>query len=277
MKLFINILIILSAIGIAISTFFLLKQIFARIFARAPNIQAQINRNLKKNLKYAPKQRYLAKLGIMYRLKDYELTPGRYTILKLIASFITIGIGVLLFGNSLIVIIISAIFGYFVLDWYFKLKNRSDNKDIQKDINRIYIILNISLNSNIYIVDALLKCAEACRCKRLKQELIILSQNLSQKSIISDDAIQTFQNHFSSNVIRSFCNLLNSYYTYGNTDKYSKDLVNSIANSAKAQGLKDQQDMENKGQALTMAFFIDIIFAVVYVALCQLQMAGQIF
>lgn len=184
---------------------------------------------------------------------------------------------ILLFGTNPLYIVIAAILGYFLLDFYYKHENKSDNDEIERDINRVYIVLNVSLNSNIYIVDALVQAAEVARCDRLKKELMILSQNLSQKSILAEEAIQTFSNHFDSSTIRSFCNLLRAYFLYGDTDSYSKDLVNSVANSAKAQAIKDQNDMENKGQALTMAFFVIIIFAVVYIIISSISSMGSIF
>lgn len=276
-KLIVNILIVLSALGVSVSVFFLLKQIFAKIYARAPDLQIQLNKNFKKHLSYGSKQKELAKLGVMYRLNDYDLTPGRYTIIKVTASAITVLLEIILFGNNPLYIVIAAILGYFLLDFYYKHENKSDNDEIERDINRVYIVLNISLNSNIYIVDALVSAAEVARCDRFKKELMILSQNLSQKTILAEEAIQTFSNHFDSSTIRSFCNLLRAYFLYGDTDNYSKDLVNSVANSAKAQALKDQNDMENKGQALTMAFFVIIIMAVVYVAVSQFSSMGSFF
>ena len=267
-KLIVDIVIVLSALGVSISVFFLLKQLFAKLFARAPDLQIQINKNLKKRLSYGPKQKELAKLGIMYRLNDYDLTPGRYAIIKSIASAVLVLLDILLFGTNPL---------YFLLDFYYKHENKSDNDEIERDINRVYIVLNVSLNSNIYIVDALVQAAEVARCDRLKKELMILSQNLSQKSILAEEAIQTFSNHFDSSTIRSFCNLLRAYFLYGDTDSYSKDLVNSVANSAKAQAIKDQNDMENKGQALTMAFFVIIIFAVVYIIISSISSMGSIF
>lgn len=276
-KLIVDIVIVLSALGVSISVFFLLKQLFAKLFARAPNLQIQINKNLKKRLSYGPKQKELAKLGIMYRLNDYDLTPGRYAIIKSIASAVLVLLDILLFGTNPLYIVIAAILGYFLLDFYYKHENKSDNDEIERDINRVYIVLNVSLNSNIYIVDALVQAAEVARCDRLKKELMILSQNLSQKSILAEEAIQTFSNHFNSSTIRSFCNLLRAYFLYGDTDSYSKDLVNSVANSAKAQAIKDQNDMENKGQALTMAFFVIIIFAVVYIIISSISSMGSIF
>ena len=276
-KLIVDIVIVLSALGVSISVFFLLKQLFAKLFARAPDLQIQINKNLKKRLSYGPKQKELAKLGIMYRLNDYDLTPGRYAIIKLIVSAVLVLLDILLFGTNPLYIVIAAIFGYFLLDFYYKHENKSDNDEIERDINRVYIVLNVSLNSNIYIVDALVQAAEVARCDRLKKELMILSQNLSQKSILAEEAIQTFSNHFDSSTIRSFCNLLRAYFLYGDTDSYSKDLVNSVANSAKAQAIKDQNDMENKGQALTMAFFVIIIFAVVYIIISSISSMGSIF
>lgn len=213
----------------------------------------------------------------MYRLNDYDLTPGRYAIIKLIVSAVLVLLDILLFGTNPLYIVIAAILGYFLLDFYYKHENKSDNDEIERDINRVYIVLNVSLNSNIYIVDALVQAAEVARCDRLKKELMILSQNLSQKSILAEEAIQTFSNHFDSSTIRSFCNLLRAYFLYGDTDSYSKDLVNSVANSAKAQAIKDQNDMENKGQALTMAFFVIIIFAVVYIIISSISSMGSIF
>lgn len=56
-KLIVDIVIVLSALGVSISVFFLLKQLFAKLFARAPDLQIQINKNLKKRLSYGPKQK----------------------------------------------------------------------------------------------------------------------------------------------------------------------------------------------------------------------------
>ena len=265
MKIIINIGILLTAVVIASIAYVLFKRFFYDLFAKIPDTK-QININFKRHKSYSRIQKYMASAGFMYYLNDYDMSPGKYLIIKVFVSIFGILISVLIFDVNLIAILLGTLLGYFGLDIYIKSKNKKDNEAIQKDINRVYIILNVSLNSNIYIVDALLKSSRSVKCQRLKDEIENLSQALSQKSVTSDEALESFEGRFTSPIIKSFVNLVRTYFLYGETDTYSQDLIASMANATRATQLKQNKDIENLGQLYTFLFVVVIIIAIIVVA-----------
>lgn len=267
----VNIAIIISAVLVSISAFFVLKLFFEQLVSKASgieaNMQSLLNENIKKRKQYGKMQKKLARLGIMYYLHNYQLSPGYYILIKGIVAILGGVLSVILFQFHVLYVVIGCVLGYYAPDFYFNLKNRSDNKEIDRDIYKVYITLNISLSSNIYIVDALLKAASNIENKRFKSELLFLSDALAKKEIRTEDAVDAFEERFDSPTIKSFSNLISTYFVYGQNEHYATDLMDTVVNTAKAQALRDQADIESQGQLYTFLFFADIIACIAYVAI----------
>lgn len=272
----IHIFVQIEFVIVAIAITFLVFLLFYRVFSptKVKNASTRFYNQLEEKLKQidlTKKQQWYSKKGIMYRMKDYDLAPAKYILVKLTIATIINLIYIIFFKVNIWYMLCIEVIGYFLVDLYFIYENHEDNKEIFKDIYKLYLSMHVNLNSNLYIVDTILKCAELANSKRLKKELLELAQNLSSKVYTIEEAITIFQKRFDSPHIKSFSNLLNNYYLYGKNDNYIEDLMNEVASITSAKAIKDQEDIENRGQFLTMMFFVIIMAMIVYILFDSLK------
>lgn len=233
---------------------------------KTSELTKQLNRRLKNSrYKYSKKIKWLSQKGVMYAFKDYKLSVMKYNIIRFIVASCINLVYVLLFTPNLIVMLIIQITGFFATDLYFLYKNRCDNKNIFSDIYKIYLIMSLNLNSNVFIVETIVKCSENIENRRLKRELLELSQNLSSKLYSVEEALEKFKNRFDNKDISNLIILLKNYYLFGTNDNYIGDLMTNLVTVSKARAIEEQEDIENKGQMYLLLFFALIVAAIAYV------------
>ena len=204
----------------------------------------------------------MSQLGIMYRMKDNNLSPVWYVTVR--TAF-----GVLL---TIMAFIAEAPFpfpllgipiGYVLLDLIFKHINENDNKAFLVDIFNTYSNLNIQLKNGLYISNALEYSYRGARNERYKQALEEMILNLSDKTVSMAETIDIFHSRFLSPEIDNLCSMLNNLLQYGIDDAYAKNMLSEIQTIMLGSAQEAEHDIETKTGMITMAFFIVIVFLIV--------------
>ena len=216
-----------------------------------------IDRNhIKKGDMSASKLR-LSKLGICYRLGDYNLNPSKYVILRSVAAILVMLVLILLGAKAFSVLGLPV--GYIGVDFLFKALNKRDNDKLSLDICNTYSNLKIQLSSGIYLGDCLDYTYGIAQNKRYKEALKELVLNFSDKTKTSSEAIEIFKNRFSCREIDKLCSMLNGFAQYGISENYLKDMVREIQSLLAADASKTQHSIESKTGVITFGFFAIII------------------
>lgn len=273
MAVFIKVLIYLVIAGISFLFFRTIHAFFQNLSNMGDQFEATINQRLKERKEFTAQKRYLSKLGIMYRLKDYNLSPSKYIILRVFCAVFFGFAAYLLIGKHFGVIGASSIAGYFLCDLYFRHKNKEDNKALLNDIFNIYLTLKIQLSSNIYIINSLLSAKDIIASKRLKEALDELITNLSDKTISYSDSVKQFKDRFDSEEINNLCAFLLSYISYGVSEKYLKDVMSEVNEIATEAAMQQEHKIETKVGMVAFLYFVSILTIVIY---CVIQSFGNI-
>jgi len=218
----------------------------------------------------------LSKMGIMYRMHDYNMTPAMYLMMRLaVGAILTIIIYMLL--SQFVISLLGFPIGYYLVEIYFKKKNESDNKDIITDLYKTYVNLKMQLESGLYIADALEYTHKTVRNERYKQALGELVINISDKTISMTEAVERFKNRFSSREIDKLCSLIESFVLYGNQASYTKDIMAEIKSIVLAQTIETEKYIEDKTGLVNFGFFGILVCLVMYALMTNLTGIQSIF
>ncbi len=228
----------------------------------------QVNKIYQNNGKMINYKIKLSKLGVMYRLNDYNLNIAKYIAIRLIIGIMGAMLLYLLI-YKVYVIPIGLVLGYIAVPIYFKYQNKKDNEDMILDLYNTYASLRIQLNAGVYLGDTFESIYSVVINKRYKKALEELISNFADKTISSEDAIMLFKNRFDSTEIDKLCNLLNNCVRYGISDNYTKDIMSEIQFIMEASTLKAEHDIENKTGFITFGYFVVIIIIIAYTLFLQ--------
>lgn len=248
---------------ICILFFILLYKLIKKVDISKYRIDKEIDKKYKNDGKISSMKMNMSKMGIMYRVQDYDLNPSWYILVRITVG-VLIGVILYLLTNKIIIIAIGIFAGYIIVPIYFKKKNKDDNEDMMMDLYNTYANFKIQMGAGIYIIDSLEAAHNIANNKRYKEALGELILNFADKTIPTEEAINIFKNRFDNRQIDKLCALLENCIQYGNSEEYAQDIMTEIQSLITANTLKTENDIENKAGLIKFAFFGVIIFLVAY-------------
>lgn len=271
----INIAIIIAMFAVSILSFIVIKQAFIKLYRKSCDAFDKINQQYKDQsvVTMGYKQLQLSRNGIMYRLKNYDLTPAYFEVLKVIVGII-IAIVSYLITNKVIAIPIGLILGYLGVVLYFKYENKKDDAEMMTDIYNTYANIKTQMTAGIYIRNVLEYTYGMVKNPRYKEALAELILNFSNKTVSSTAAIYIFKNRFSSRQIDKLSSLLGSFMQYGLNAEHADNIMSEIQGLMQAETLKKENDIENAAGGINFAFFTIIITMVVYMVFSSFSLGG---
>lgn len=273
-NIFIKIFIYLVIAGISFLFYQAATRFFSGFSSAGDQIEKAIDRRLKNKQNFTPRRMYLSQQGIMYRLKDYNLSPAKYIILRVFVGVMLAFFVFVFLGDNITFIVLAGVAGYYICDVFFRKQNQKDNKEILDDIFNIYLTLKIQLSSNIYIINSLLSAREIIKSQRLKEAVDELIANLSDKTMQYTTSVQQFKYRFNSEEINNLCAFLLSYMSYGVSEKYLRDVMSEINEIATESSMQQESAINTKVSLITFAYFASILAIVIYCAISSFGSIG---
>lgn len=227
------------------------------------SIESSITDAIKSRNSLDNARRQLSKDGILYRLGDYNASPAKWVMIRILAGIVTgfIGFGL---SNQIFVGAVCFPIGYFGLPMAYKHKGKSDMDDMMMDIYNTYSTLNIQLSSGLSVIDAMEYSYRMAQHKRYKEALAELVINMSDRTLTMSESIAIFKDRFDSTEINKMCAMIDNFSTYGVTEEYTKDIMEQINSLIMAATMKAEHDIESKAGLINFAFFAVIIFIVMF-------------
>ena len=108
---------------ICILFFILLYKLIKKIDISKYRIDKEIDKKYKNDGKISSMKMNMSKMGIMYRVQDYDLNPSWYILVRIMVG-VLIGVILYLLTNKMIIIAIGIFAGYIIVPIYFKKKNK---------------------------------------------------------------------------------------------------------------------------------------------------------
>lgn len=250
-----------------IAVCFVFFQIIQAVGKRTGNIEERTKEAIDKSIKESGMMKYqkqkLSKMGVMYRVKDYNLNPSWYIMARIAVGVVCVALLGLLTENIPIALI-GLPAGYILTEVYFKRQNEADNKAITMDLYNTYANLKIQMDAGCYIVDSIEYIHKTARHPRYKEALGELILNFSDKTVPMSEAIDIFRDRFDSKDIDKLCALLQSCVLYGAQKTYARDIMGEIQGIILASTLSSEHDIETKAGLINFVFFTILIFITVY-------------
>lgn len=221
----------------------------------------------------ARKQIQLKKLGADVFLKD-QITVSQWYIYKFMWSvafvFVTIFLSKVFTGEvSFVVVFLIGVAGFFFMDLYLRMRNKSSNEEMMTDIMEMSRSVLYGKRGGQYITDALKDSVMVVENKRLKLALIRLSNNLDSGMSI-DECLQELELSFSSGEISAFCTVIKSLQSTGQVDESLKVLENNIEREQVSVNKRRCVILENKTMMYVMMVAFDILGLILYCVIMKL-------
>ena len=230
------------------------------------------NRFLREHV--ARKQINLKKLGADVFLKD-QITVSQWYIYKLLCA-VSFSMLAIFWGNifsdgkgSGAVGFLIFIGGFFFLDLYLYLRNKSSNEEMMVDIMEMSRSVLYGKRGGQYITDALKDSVIVVENKRLKMALIRLSNSLDSGMSI-DECLEEMELSFSSGEIQAFCTVIKSLQSTGQVDESLKVLENNIEREQNSVNKRRCVLLENKTMMYVMIVAFDILALILYCVIMKL-------
>ena len=273
MKTLVNILLLVSMLCVSVTFFLVVWKTGMKLFGLKDEIFRRINEYDYKKGQLSGKKRELSRLGVMYRVRNYDLNPSYYLILRIGVGFLLAFVLYLLTSNF-IWIPIGIIAGYFLTHAYFVYENKKDNDEMIIDIYNTYANLKIQMAAGIYIREVLEYTYSTVNNERYKEALGELILNFSDKTVQSADAILIFRDRFDSQEINKLAALISSFMQFGLNSNHANDIMIEIQSLIQADTLKAEHDIEMKAGIINFGFFTIIILMVTYIVFMSFSMAS---
>lgn len=263
-----NVLIYISIVAVFATSFITIYKAITQVFTNRQAIVNRVNNIYKENNTLSYKTLKLSRTGVMFRMKNYNLTPANYLTVKLfVGVLISVLAGLLL--EDAIYCIPGFVLGYFGVPLYFWYENKRDNAEILMDIYNTYSNLKTQLAANVYIRECLESTYEIVNNLRYKAALHELITNMADKTVLNTDAILIFRNRFDSSEINKLAALLNSFSQFGVNASHTDDIMSEIQGILQAQALETEQNIERKAGFTNFLFFGAIIIMLVFIMMNQ--------
>ena len=230
------------------------------------------NKHLREHV--ARKQIKLKKLGADVFLKD-QISVFEWYIYKVICGV----------GFSMLAIFFSNIFssgkgggfggiiafiaGFFFLDLYLYMRNKSSNEEMMVDIMEMSRSVLYGKRGGQYISDALKDSVIVVENKRLKLALIRLRNSLDSGMSI-EECLQELELSFSSGEISAFCTVVKSLQSTGQVDESLRILENNIEREQNSVNKRRLVILENKTMMYVMMVAFDILALILYCVIMKL-------
>lgn len=221
----------------------------------------------------ARKQIQLKKLGADVFLKD-QITVSQWYIYKFVLAlafaFVTIFLSKVFTGEiTFIVVFLAGVAGFFFMDLYLRIRNKSSNEEMMTDIMEMSRSVLYGKRGGQYITDALKDSVIVVENKRLKLALIRLSNNLDSGMSI-DECMQELELSFSSGEISAFCTVIKSLQSTGQVDESLKVLESNIEREQVSVNKRRCVILENKTMMYVMMVAFDILGLILYCVIMKL-------
>lgn len=268
-----NVLITIAMIAISAIFFYIVWSTFCRLYGQRTVIFNRINDAYAATGTMDYRKQQLSRRGIMYRTKNYDLTPAYYMILRIGVGLLIGALAFALFFNPA-ALIIGFLLGFAGVPVYFKYEDNKDNEEMLMDIYNTYSNLKIQMAAGIYIRQCLEYTYDMVTNKRYKEALYELVSNFSDKTVSSTDAVMIFKNRFHSQEIDKLAALIGSFMQYGMNANHADDIMTEIQGIIQAETMKAEHDIETKTGLINFAFFGIIIAMTVYSVFSSFSLGG---
>lgn len=222
----------------------------------------------------ARKQIKLKKLGADVFLKD-QISVFEWYIYKVVCG-VGFSMLALFFANIFsdgksgsVVTIAGFVVGFFFLDLYLYMRNKSSNEEMMVDIMEMSRSVLYGKRGGQYISDALKDSVIVVENKRLKLALIRLRNSLDSGMSI-EECLQEMELSFSSGEISAFCTVVKSLQSTGQVDESLKVLENNIEREQNSVNKRRLVILENKTMMYVMMVAFDILALILYCVIMKL-------
>lgn len=230
------------------------------------NSYKRFNNYLRKNeegyFSYKRIEKYLKKLG-----NPLELTPFGYIIGKLLIPVILFI--AFLISNDYILAVISAAFGYFILDIILKTKDKQDMRVIKLELGDVYDLLNIQTTAGVFIGNALTECYLVASNKRFKMKLAELSAEINMTKNI-EKALDNFQSNFNSSEIDNFVITIKQSLITGQTEEALEDISDSLKERNLIAIQEDTKKVNSTANIIQLLMYMGIMTTILYITGAEL-------
>lgn len=223
----------------------------------------------------ARKQIQLKKLGADVFLKD-QITVSQWYIYKLLCG-ISFSLIAIFIGNIAsdgkgagVVGVLVFLGGFYFLDLYLHLQNKSSNEAMIVDIMEMSRSVLYGKRGGQYISDALKDAVIVVENKRLKMALIRLSNSLDSGMSI-EECLEELELSFTSGEIAAFCTVIKSLQSTGQVDESLKVLENNIEREQNSVNKRRCVILENKTMMYVMMVAFDILALILYCVIMKLM------
>lgn len=222
----------------------------------------------------AEKQIELKKMGAGVLLKD-QMTVSQWYMFKalmatafgMIVFFIVSGVMNSPVGKPLTVIV--AVVGWFFLDLFLRLQNKSSNDEMMPVIMEMSRSVLYGKRGGQYIADALKDSVIVVENKRLKTALMKLRNELDSGRSL-DSCLDELEMSFSNGEISSFCTVIKSLQSTGQVDEALRTLENNIEREQVSVNKKRCIMLEHKTMMYVIFIAMDILAMILYCIIIKL-------
>lgn len=220
------------------------------------------------------KQLTLRKMGAGVLLKD-QMTVSQWYLYKglmaglfgLIVAFIAGG--VLRLGVAKPLTIVVAVIGWFFLDIFLRVTNKSSNDEMMPDIMEMSRSVLYAKRGGQYIADALKDAVIVVENKRLKTALMQLRNDMDSGRNL-DECLQEMEMSFSNGEISSFCTVIKSLQTTGQVDEALRTLENNIEREQISVNKRRCLILEHKTMLYVILIAMDILAMILFCIVMKL-------
>ena len=220
------------------------------------------------------KQLKLRKMGAGVLLKD-QMTVSQWYLYKglmaglfgLIVAFIAGG--VLRLGVAKPLTIVVAVIGWFFLDIFLRVTNKSSNDEMVPDIMEMSRFVLYAKRGGQYIADALKDAVIVVENKRLKTALMQLRNDMDSGRNL-DECLQEMEMSFSNGEISSFCTVIKSLQTTGQVDEALRTLENNIEREQISVNKRRCLILEHKTMLYVILIAMDILAMILFCIVMKL-------
>lgn len=220
------------------------------------------------------KQLKLRKMGAGVLLKD-QMTVSQWYLYKglmaglfgLIVAFIAGG--VLRLGVAKPLTIVVAVIGWFFLDIFLRVTNKSSNDEMMPDIMEMSRSVLYAKRGGQYIADALKDAVIVVENKRLKTALMQLRNDMDSGRNL-DECLQEMEMSFSNGEISSFCTVIKSLQTTGQVDEALRTLENNIEREQISVNKRRCLILEHKTMLYVILIAMDILAMILFCIVMKL-------
>ena len=225
-------------------------------------LENKMRKNRKGYFNYFAIEEKLKKKGAYYLFKE-DMNPAFYMIVKILFSLVFL-ITALTFTRNIILLLITALIGFFIFDLLLNIANNSDNTEMLTDLKEMVDILQIQTNAGIHLSESLISCYRAVSNKRLKYELLKLVNNVLLNNDIVN-SIDEFNERFDNEYIDVICVMIKQSQDSGFSIQIMQDISKQLAGLQKTINLKKQEKLDRSIQYIELAIFIGLLAVCIYV------------